>query len=85
MNFLKHIPKNSALFVIFIYQKVFSPSLGILRHLPFYPKPSCIFYPTCSEYSKLCFKKYPFKKAFFLSLKRIGRCHPFNTPEVDNP
>lgn len=85
MIFFKSILKNSALIVIFIYQRVFSPTLGILRHIPFYPKPSCIFYPTCSEYAKICFKKYTFLKALRLSLNRVGRCHPFNEPGIDHP
>ncbi len=32
-----------------------------------------------------CFKKYPFPKAFYKTLDRIGRCHPKNEPRVDNP
>lgn len=85
MNFLNYILKQTAFLIIFIYQKIFSPSLGILRYLPFYPKPSCIFYPTCSDYAKICFKKYNFLKAFRLSIKRIGRCHPFHEPGIDHP
>jgi hypothetical protein len=38
---------------------------------------SCRFYPSCSEYALDAFNKYGFVKGFWLTLKRIGRCHPF--------
>lgn len=37
---------------------------------------SCRFYPSCSEYSLEAFNKYGFFKGLYLTLKRIGRCHP---------
>lgn len=37
---------------------------------------SCRFYPSCSEYALEAFDKYGFIKGFWLTLKRIGRCHP---------
>ncbi len=85
MNFLKKIPNYIALFFLFLYQKTFSPSLGVFRYIPGYPKPTCIFYPTCSEYSKICFKKYSFFFALKKTITRILRCHPYNEPRVDNP
>jgi uncharacterized protein len=85
MIFLKKIPNTIALFLIFLYQKTLSPSLGVFRYLPGYPKPSCIFYPTCSDYSKICFKKYSFFIALKKTITRILRCHPHNEPRVDNP
>lgn len=85
MNLLIRLPNKIAIFIIYLYQKIFSPSLGFLRFLPFYPKPSCIFYPTCSEYSIECFNKYSFKKASIKTIKRISRCHSGNDPQVDLP
>lgn len=82
---LKKIPNIIAIYSIKVYQYVFSPSLGIFRYLPFYPRPSCIFYPTCSEYGVICFKKYSFIKALRMTIHRIGRCHPANEPRVDQP
>ncbi|HSE56875.1 MAG TPA: membrane protein insertion efficiency factor YidD [Candidatus Paceibacterota bacterium] len=79
------IVNSAAIFLIHIYQAIFSPATGILRFIPFYPKPSCIFYPTCSEYAVLAFRKYGFLKAFFISTKRIMRCHPGNEPKIDYP
>jgi putative membrane protein insertion efficiency factor len=37
---------------------------------------SCRFYPSCSEYALDAFNKYGFVKGLWLTLKRIGRCHP---------
>lgn len=61
------------IFLIKIYRRFISPIT---------PN-SCRFYPTCSEYSMLAFKKYPFFKAFFLSSGRILRCNPFNEGGYD--
>ena len=82
---LKKIPNTLAIVAIKVYRMIFSPSVGVLRYLPFYPQPVCIFYPTCSEYGIECFKKYNFLKAVFKTLNRIRRCHPGNEPKVDLP
>lgn len=70
---------------IILYRKTLSPSSGFLRFLPFYPKPSCIFHPTCSEYAILSLKKDKFFISIKKILKRIGRCNPWNEPKVDYP
>ncbi|MEW6184272.1 MAG: membrane protein insertion efficiency factor YidD [Thermodesulfobacteriota bacterium] len=44
---------------------------------PLFPS-SCRFYPSCSEYSFQAIQTYGIIKGLFLSLKRIGRCHPFS-------
>ncbi|HOD52948.1 MAG TPA: membrane protein insertion efficiency factor YidD [Candidatus Cloacimonadota bacterium] len=54
--------------IIRFYQKIISPVIP----------PSCRFTPTCSEYARQAFMKYPLHKALFLSLKRILKCHPFH-------
>jgi putative membrane protein insertion efficiency factor len=82
---LKLIPNYIAVGIISLYRLIFSPTVGFLRHVPGYPEPSCIFYPTCSEYGKECFKKYSFGKALQKTINRIGRCHPGNEPAVDLP
>ncbi|MFC1494643.1 membrane protein insertion efficiency factor YidD [Thermodesulfobacteriota bacterium] len=60
--------------IIYIYQKIISPLI----------KPSCRFYPTCSAYSCLAFKKYGVFKGSILSVIRLMKCHPFN-PGGYNP
>lgn len=44
---------------------------------PLFP-PHCRFYPTCSAYALEAFYKHGVIKGFFLTSKRIIRCHPFN-------
>jgi uncharacterized protein len=53
--------------LIKIYQWVISPLLG----------PKCRFTPTCSQYGLEAFKKYGLFKGFWLTLKRVLRCHPW--------
>ncbi|MCX6753143.1 MAG: membrane protein insertion efficiency factor YidD [Candidatus Nomurabacteria bacterium] len=56
------------------YQKSISP----LKN-----KGNCIFYPTCSEYSKQAFEKYGVLKGLYLSILRILRCHPWQKNHID--
>ncbi|MBA2746614.1 MAG: membrane protein insertion efficiency factor YidD [Flavisolibacter sp.] len=53
--------------LIRIYQLVISPWLG----------PKCRFTPTCSHYGIEAFKKYGLFKGMWLTVRRIGRCHPW--------
>lgn len=53
--------------IIRFYQYFISPMFG----------PKCRFYPTCSEYSKECFERFPIHRALWYSSRRITRCHPF--------
>ena len=53
--------------LIKIYQWVISPLLG----------PKCRYTPTCSHYAVEAFKKYGLIKGFWLTVKRISRCHPW--------
>jgi putative membrane protein insertion efficiency factor len=59
--------------LIKIYQWCISPLLG----------PSCRFTPTCSQYSLEAFKKYGLFKGFWLTIKRISRCHPWGGQGYD--
>ncbi len=69
--------KNIAIFLIWIYQHTVSPIFRLIGI-------NCRFYPTCSEYSKECFKKHGFLKGFLLSVRRISRCHPWGGSGIDN-
>ena len=62
-------------FVLFIrvYQLIISPMLGS----------NCRFIPTCSEYAMESLKEYGLIKGFFLSIKRIGKCHPWGSHGYD--
>ncbi len=60
--------KYIAIFLIRLYQAGISP---------WFPA-SCRYTPTCSQYSVEAFQKYGFFKGFWLTIKRISRCHPFS-------
>jgi uncharacterized protein len=54
--------------LIKLYQWIVSPMLGSSK---------CRFTPTCSNYALEAFKKHGVIKGFWLTVKRIGRCHPW--------
>lgn len=53
------------------------------KYFPFFKKPTCVFYPTCSEYSKEAIEKYGIIKGIWLSFLRILRCHPWQKKHID--
>lgn len=69
--------KKIAIFLIFLYQKTLSKILHFLGV-------RCRFYPTCSEYSMEAFKKHGFLRGFWLSFKRLIKCHPWGGSGIDN-
>jgi hypothetical protein len=44
---------------------------------------SCRYFPSCSAYAVEAIEKYGALKGGWLSLKRIGRCHPFRAGGFD--
>ena len=65
--------KESALGLIRLYQ------MTVSKVLP----PSCRFLPTCSEYTHEAISRYGIAKGIWLGMKRISRCHPFNSGGYD--
>lgn len=53
------------------------------KHISVFKKPSCVFYPTCSEYTKEAIKKYGILKGISLGFLRIIRCHPWQKNHID--
>ena len=45
----------------------------------------CRYLPTCSEYAKICYTRFSFIKASFLTTKRILKCNPLFKMKIDNP
>lgn len=39
---------------------------------------SCRFSPSCSHYALEAFRRHAPVRAFWLTARRIGRCHPFH-------
>lgn len=67
MNSILKILSLPFIALIKIYQWILSPLIG----------PSCRFTPTCSNYALEAFRKYGVLKGFWLTVKRISRCHPW--------
>jgi len=49
-------------------------------------KHKCLFFPSCSDYGILAYKKYPFILATKKIISRFRDCHPFsNRDYLDYP
>jgi len=59
--------------LLHFYQKFLSPLKG----------PTCIYYPTCSEYTLEAVERYGAATGLWLGLKRILRCHPYHRGGYD--
>lgn len=55
------------------YQLVVSPWLG----------PRCRFHPSCSCYAVEALEGHGFFRGLWLTLRRLGRCHPFHPGGYD--
>lgn len=64
--------KKIAIYLINLYQK-----------LPFRSHSSCVFLPTCSEYTKQAIDKYGFILGVRKGFCRICRCHPWQKNTYD--
>ncbi len=62
------------IFLINIYQKI---------TFLFRKKDVCMFYPTCSEYTKQAIEKYGVFKGIYIGIKRILRCNPWAKNGID--
>jgi putative membrane protein insertion efficiency factor len=43
----------------------------------------CRFYPTCSHYALQALERHGALKGSWLTVKRIGKCHPFHPGGID--
>ncbi|MGN1059941.1 MAG: membrane protein insertion efficiency factor YidD [Clostridia bacterium] len=59
--------------LIRLYQRYISPL----------KKPSCRFYPTCSQYALEAIEKKGALRGSWLALRRILKCHPFHEGGYD--
>jgi putative membrane protein insertion efficiency factor len=59
--------------LIRVYRWLLSPLLG----------PSCRFEPSCSVYAEEAIRRHGALRGSWLTLKRLGRCHPFCQGGID--
>lgn len=50
-----------------MYQYLISPLL----------KPSCRYYPSCSQYAESAIKHHGISRGLLMAIKRVLRCHPW--------
>ncbi|HQU70857.1 MAG: membrane protein insertion efficiency factor YidD [Calditrichaeota bacterium] len=65
--------KTVIIHLIRFYQKAISPFFA----------PSCRFQPTCSHYAIEAFTQHGFFRGIWLTVIRIGKCHPFHPGGYD--
>ena len=51
---------------------------------PFLPH-ACRFTPTCSQYALLALDRHGVLKGVWMTLQRLGKCHPWHAGGVDEP
>ncbi len=78
---MKMLPRKTVQIFIRLYQKTLSLDHGPLARFRTYPL--CKFYPTCSQYGYEAIGKHGVTRGGWLSMKRIGRCHPLSEGGVD--
>jgi putative membrane protein insertion efficiency factor len=68
-------PSGIAAALIVGYQRLVSPWLP----------PACRFAPSCSEYARLALLEHGLARGVWLSVRRLGKCHPFHPGGYDPP
>lgn len=70
---MKKILQVIVLLPVYFYRYSISPLIP----------PRCRYTPTCSEYTIRAVKKHGILKGGYLSIKRIGSCHPWGGSGFD--
>ena len=65
-GFLATVPRRVAVGLVHGYRLVLSPWLG----------PGCRFEPSCSGFAIEAIERHGLWRGSWLSIRRIGRCHP---------
>lgn len=63
--------------------KIIIGLINIYQKIPLRSHSSCVFIPTCSEYTKQAISKRGAIIGLFLGIKRISRCHPWQKTHYD--
>jgi putative membrane protein insertion efficiency factor len=73
MSLLKKILAFPLLVIIYLYKYAISPLTPA----------SCRHYPSCSSYSIEALKRHGPLRGGWMSVKRIGSCHPWGSGGID--
>jgi putative membrane protein insertion efficiency factor len=73
MSRFRDLPRRSAIGLVRLYQLIVSPWLG----------PRCRFSPTCSHYACEALAAHGLARGGWLTVRRVGRCHPFSRGGYD--
>lgn len=76
MNFVKRLNLLLAkplIGFVWGYKKLISPLLA----------PSCIYYPSCSDYSRQALIRHGLVGGAYLTISRLLRCHPWRQSGID--
>ena len=57
--------------------------INLYQKIPSRAHYSCVFLPTCSEYTKQAITKYGAIKGLFKGIIRVCRCHPWQKNHYD--
>lgn len=64
------------------------PLVGLVRLYQLFLSPllpsSCRFYPSCSAYALVALRRFGPVRGLWLTVRRLGRCHPWNPGGVDH-
>lgn len=67
-------PRNIAIAIMKAYRAGISPLYGQV----------CRYHPSCSAYSLQAYQQHGFVKGLWLTIRRLGRCHPFTPGGIDD-
>jgi putative membrane protein insertion efficiency factor len=67
------LPARCMIFLIKVYRLILSPWVGN----------QCRFHPSCSNYAEEAIRTHGALKGGMLTLRRLGRCHPWHEGGCD--
>jgi putative membrane protein insertion efficiency factor len=67
------LPRYVPVLILRVYRLLISPLYG----------QTCRFYPSCSAYALEAFEVHGVVRGGYLTVRRLGRCHPWNPGGVD--
>jgi uncharacterized protein len=73
VRLLVRLPSRAVVALLRLWQLVVSPLYG----------PTCRFYPSCSNYALEAVDRHGLVRGGWLTVRRLGRCHPWNPGGVD--